>query len=199
MSNNVLDQELLARCISNEDPGAWELFVRTYSNLIWNSLHRTFHSYSFHYSPEDIEDVYSAVFLSLVEHDFKKLRQFEGRNACTLSTWLAVVAVRKAIDHMREQKKHFYTISLEDEGRSLDSVADKRHNAEALLMEQQTSAVFAKMIAAMTPKEKQLYDLLTQDCPSPEETARALKISVASFYTRKHRLIEKMKKMLQGL
>lgn len=199
MSNDIHDQELLARCVSNEDPGAWELFVRKYSNLIWGSLHKTFRSYSFHYSPEDIEDAYSTVFLSLVEHDFKKLRQFEGRNACTLSTWLAVVAVRKAIDHMRKQKKHFHIISLEDESRLLDSIADKKHNIETLLMEQQTSAALEKMIAALTPKEKQLYDLQYRNCLSPEETAEALKISVTSFYTRKHRLIEKMKKMMQGL
>ncbi len=198
MPYDVHDQDLLARCISNEEPDAWELFVRKYSNLIWSSLHRTFHAYSYPYSTEDIEDAYGAIFLSLLEHDFRKLRQFEGRNACTLSTWLTVVAVRHAVDHMRRQKKHGRVASLEDESRLLDTAADTRHDLERDLTDRQTSAALATIVAGLKPEEQKLFGLLSDDRHSPEETARALKISVATFYTRKHRLIEKVKKMMKG-
>jgi len=191
------DQELLSRCLSKEDASGWEQFVHTYSKLIWSSIHKTFRSYSFPYDPEDVEDVYSTVFLSLVENDFRKLRQFQGRNACTLSTWLAVVAVNRTIDFLRRQKRRSRVLSLDDDTLFLEPIGDGRLNAEELLIEQQSASALAEAAAGLSEPEKQMLELIVSDQKGPEAAAAALGISMEALYTRKHRLIAKLKKKIQ--
>ncbi len=196
---DIPDHELFSRCILNEDAKAWDLFFRKYSSLLRSSINRTFRSYSFHYASEDAEDAFSSLFLSLIDNNFKKFKQFQGRNGCSLSTWLTVVAVRHAIDYMRKQKKLFTTTTLEDADQIVDSADDGNRNVETVLMEQQISVALKKIIAGLTPQEGQLFDLLYQHCLAPEEAAKALGVSVSALYTRKHRLNEKIKKIINSL
>jgi len=198
MDKDETEQALLSRCLKKEDPSAWERFVQRYSNLIWSSIHRTFRSYSFSSIPEDAEDVYSAVFLSLLEDDFRRLRQFQRRNACSLGTWLAVVAVNRSIDFLRRQKRRRCLVSLDDETLFLEPITDGRLNAETLLIEQQRTAALANAAAALSSQEKHLLELVLSDRHSAEETARALGTTVEAFYTRKHRLIDKIKKSMNA-
>jgi DNA-directed RNA polymerase specialized sigma24 family protein len=58
------------------------------------------------YTNEDTEDIYSSVFLSLIENNFKKLRQFRNKNACSLTTWLTIITSRMTIDYMRKDKRY---------------------------------------------------------------------------------------------
>ena len=98
------DLAIIRQCLDNADESAWAAFVEQYSRLIWSGIQKTFRSYFFRFSQEDIEDVFGTVFLSLVENDFRKLRQYRSENSCSLSTYLTVVTVRMAIDFMRRDK-----------------------------------------------------------------------------------------------
>lgn len=187
----IPDKELIARCVSGKDPRAWEDFVRTYSKLIWSSINRAFRSSSFHYCKEDVEDVYASLFLSLLENQCKKLRLFQSRNACTLSTWLAVVAVRRTIDYMRHHGRYQLAGAEAD---LFETIADHTPNVEAILMKEQQKKNIEKILSDLPASDKELFTVLRDTDLKPVHAARALGISVASFYTRKHRLIEKIKK-----
>ena len=189
---NISDADLIARCVVHDDIDAWGHFVRQYSKLIWSCIHKTFRTSSFHYAMEDVEDVYGAIFLSLLENNCKKLQQFQSRNACTLSTWLAVVSVRQTIDYLRRQR-HYRTASSEEHGDLLETIADGRANMESVLMEKQQNEVFEKKLDSLSSQDRAMFDLLSSADIKPEVAAQRLGISTASFYTRKHRLIEKFK------
>lgn len=190
--NKNSDIELISRCLAPGNAEAWECFVRKYSNLIWSSIHKAFRSSSYTYSPEDVEDVFNSIFLSLLENDGKKLRQYQARNSCALSTWLAVVAAHKAIDHCRERRRHQRRVVAEED--TLDLAIDTTPNREATLMLEQDALEFERRIAGLTAQEQAMLELLRAKNIKAEEAAQELGISVAAFYTRKHRLIEKIKK-----
>lgn len=188
------DAELISRCLMHKDNGAWEQFVRKYSKLIWNCIHKTFRSSPFRYTAEDVEDVYSAIFLSLLENNCKKLQQFQSRNACTLSTWLAVVAVRHAIDYLRRQRRCLAE-SCGEHGELFEQVMDKTPSIETVLMEKQQNHEIEAKLAALSSQDREMFDLLSGQNLESEAAAQKLGISMASFYTRKHRLIDKFKKI----
>ena len=190
---------LIARCASGNDESAWNHFVNRYSRLIWSAIHKTFKASSFAYSAEDVEDIYSAFFLSLVENDFRKLRQFQSRNACSLSTWLTVVAVRMAIDHMRRQAVLFRTTTDPAQALLADVMADAAPNAEQLLVNAQRSGSIARSIGGLSSQDREVYELLYVKGVSPDAAAQALGTTVAAVYTRKHRLVERLKKALADL
>lgn len=194
MTDNLADSELIKRCLSDGDIGAWETFVRRYSRLIWNSVHKTFLSYSFQYTNEDVEDMYSALFLSLVENDFKKLRQFRGENSCAVSTWLTVVIVRMTIDYMRKDKRHHVLKSDQEDGDIWESIPDTRYRADKLIEEKQERESLEISMAGLSPRDEMIYDLLYNKGFSPEETAETLGLTASAVYSRKHRIIGKIKK-----
>jgi RNA polymerase sigma factor (sigma-70 family) len=178
----------------HKDSEAWEQFVRKYSKLIWSCIHKTFRSSSFRYTAEDVEDVYSTIFLSLLENNCKKLQQFQSRNACALSTWLAVVAIRQAIDYLRRQRCR-PAESAAEHGELFDLAMDKTPSIDTVLMKKQQNQVIEAELAALSSQDRAMFDLLSGQNLKPEAAAQKLGISMAAFYTRKHRLIEKFKKI----
>ncbi len=192
-SSDLSDQELIAGCLKETDSAGWEIFVRRYSKLILSCIHRTFRGYSFFHDTEDVGDVYGTFFLSLIDNDFKKLRQFQHRNECRLSTWLAVVAVRQSIDYMRRQHRSRMK-SLDEEPALFDTLADTTQNCELLLSDRQELDSLKKALDSLPHQDRAIFDLLYTQNLSPETAARKLGISTAAIYTRKHRLIEKIKK-----
>lgn len=199
MPDNTDDKELIRRCLSLKDRDAWEIFVRKYSRLIWSSVHKTFLSSSFAYTKEDSEDIYNSLFLSLMDNDFKKLRQFRGDNACSVSTWLSVITVRMTIDYMRRDKRRFVMTSGNEERDIWESIPDSKYRADKLIEEKQRSQILEKLTATLSPKDKMMYDLLFNKGFSPEDAARALSLSVSAVYSKKHRIIGKMKRYVEGM
>ncbi len=193
------DKELIERCVSGSDDAAWEEFVRQYGRLVWSGVHRTFRAASFSFAPEDAEDLFSSIFLSLVENDFESLRQFQGRNACTLSTWLTVVAAHRTIDFMRRSGNR-RQVSLDDPVSAWsETLSDGRDSMEAVLCNRQLHASLHSSLTSLSSDDRQVFELLYQKGLSPESAARTLGISIGAVYTRKHRLIERLKKDIQGV
>jgi len=199
MSDKHSDSDLIQGCLNNSDRAAWEAFVRKYSKLIWSTIHKTCHTYSFRYADEDAEDMYSGLFLSLIENDFKKLRQFRRENACSLSTWLTIITARMTIDFMRKDKGRYMAQSSREDDDLWEVVPDGKYRADKLMEEKQTAEGFNKAISALSPGDGMIYDLLYRQGFSPEETAKTLGLTVSAVYTRKHRIIGKIKKDIKDM
>lgn len=197
---NIIDvRSLIKQCVDDEDESAWELFVRTYSRIIWNAIHKTFRFYTFRYSKEDAEDIYSAVFSSLIEDDFRKLRQFRSAQTCAFTTWLSVIASRMTIDHMRRDKNRLILQSPEEGRDILDILPSGGNTPTECIEEQQKSRDFEKAREYLSARDRMVYDLLYIREEPPEEVARALGVSVSSVYSRKHRIIKKLKKHFEEM
>jgi len=196
-THDLGESGLIKRCLSGNDKTAWETFVRQYSRVIWGSIHKTFKTYSFQNSKEDAEDIYSSVFLSLVEDDFRRLRQFRSEDACTLPTWLTVVTVRKTIDYIRRDKRQLFVETELEEGDLLANHPDRCNGADALLEQKQKSTALESALAELSPGDRETYDLLFVKGLPPERVAERLGVSVSAIYSRKNRMIGKLKKSLQ--
>ena len=94
------DNSLLERCLA-QDKKAWDVFVDRYNRLIYNAIVQTLNKYSFAIENQIVDDLFQTVFLSLIEYNYKKLRQFQGK--CKLSSWLHIIAVRITINFLRKQ------------------------------------------------------------------------------------------------
>jgi len=199
MTDTLSDMELITRCIFDGDRAAWEALVKKYSRLIWNSIHKTFQIHSFSYSREDAEDMYGSVFLSLLEKDFNKLKQFRGDNACSLSTWLSIITVRMTIDYMRRDRGNLIVTPAQEDRDIWDVIPDSQYRADTLIEKKQASAHLKKSIDLLSARDRLIYDLLYNKGFSPELTAETLRLPVSIVYSRKHRIIEKIKKYIEAM
>lgn len=199
MQADLTDFELIERCLTGGDGAGWEIFVRKYSRLIWSSINKTFRAYAFRFNTEDTEDLCSAVFLSLLENDFYKLRQFSSRDACSLPTWLSVVTVRMTIDFMRKDSSHLFVAATGEDDDILETIRDNRYCAERLFEEKQESRLLSESADSLSDRDRMIFDLLYNRDTSPEEVARIMEMPVEHVYSRKHRITEKLKKNLKDV
>ena len=102
MALTEIDRTLLARCLQQE-PGAWKDFVDRFIGLFVHVIRHTGHVRSVPLSAEDVDDICSDIFVTLMKNDFAVLRHFRGSSS--LATYLAVIARRVTVHAIIRQRK----------------------------------------------------------------------------------------------
>ncbi len=188
MGTSSDDSSLIKDCISGKRE-AWDLFVSRFSKLIYHSINKA-RSYAPKLDQEDMEDIYSSVFLSFLEDDYRRLRQFKGKKGCTLSSWVRLITIRHTIDFLRKQKHH---IPIDNKNETLK---DNKPSAQDYIELSETEEMLKKAIEALPPLDRLFMELYyTKELP-PEEIADIMNISVSTVYSKKTRIRNKMEKIL---
>ena len=95
------DRQILTRCLQRET-GAWEAFVDRFLSTFVHVISHTAHARSVRLSQDDIDDLCSEIFVTLIRNEFAVLRHFKGKSS--LATYLVVVARRIVVKSL--VKKH---------------------------------------------------------------------------------------------
>jgi RNA polymerase sigma factor (sigma-70 family) len=188
------DIKLVERCIS-QDKKAWDAFVKKYNRLISHSIVQTLTRYFFPLENQIVEDLFHSVFLSLIEDNCKKLRQFRWR--CSLSSWLHVIAARVTIDYLRKQSTG---LSLNGETDDEIPLKDKLTNGNPLpdemLEHKEEKVIFEQIKKGLTKRELIFLELYYSRELSPIEISRILNTTENNVYQLKNLVRKKMKKVV---
>ena len=94
------DLEFVHRCASG-DKQSWDEFVDRYSRLIYSYILSILNIKSRILPQDNINDIFQEIIYSLIKDNFKKLKSFKARNACSLASWLRQVTINCTIDYLR--------------------------------------------------------------------------------------------------
>ncbi len=188
------DAELLAACIDG-NRRAWNTFVQRFTRYVYYLVQLTGRRYSASMTEEQVADLHNDVFVSLMEDDCRRLRAFEGKNGCSVRSWIRIITIRKAVDHLRRRRHH---ISLDaDEGETLGAALTEEgpDALDALLAQEaaQRRAQLTTLAEKLNEKDRLLLHLLFDEKLSAEAAAAVLKVSKGALYTRKTRLIQRLR------
>jgi len=192
------DRQLLFRCFSGNRK-ATEILVRRFSDLVYRSVQYTLMNKQVSFNKYDLEDLHNTIFLRLFEHGYKRLRQYQGKNGCSLGSWIRTVAVRTVLDHLRKkgldamvwQKK---LVPIEQ---AFGITQDEIEPLAAMKKEEQ-GHLLQDGIQSLSPRY-QLFMQLHFDHELPvKEVAEAMQLSIEHAYTVKHRAIQKLKVYVAG-
>lgn len=189
-------QELLQGCIRG-DAGARRRFVDEYSGIVSFGVSVIFQQFGRPSRKEEIEDLSQEVFLALFDQDARKLRQYQGRNGCSLASWIRVVANRLTIDRLRKEGR---TISLDDPmNAEATKIRETRPDAapgpEPQVEEAMRAARVREMIDDLPPKDKLFVKLFYFQGMPIEEVAETIGVTTNAAYVRKMRLHEKLRRI----
>ena len=194
-SNSTSEKELLNTCIQGSKE-AWDAFVEQYTNLIYHTISRTLKSYSSDLYYQTATDIHNSVFLSLIENDYKKLKQFEGKNGCTVASWLMIVTSNLTLNYIKRQKKH---IPLENDKSDcadvIDQVSDSQERPEEILSDNENRDILKELVKDLNPKDILFIKLYYEEELPPEEIAEILDLTVSTVYSKKNRIREKLIKI----
>ncbi|MFV0446504.1 MAG: RNA polymerase sigma factor [Planctomycetaceae bacterium] len=102
MALTEIDRRILKQCLARA-PGAWEDFVDRFVGVIVHVVRHTAHARSVQLSADDLDDLCSEVFVTLLRDDFAVLRNFRGESS--LSTYLTVIARRIVVKEIAQRRK----------------------------------------------------------------------------------------------
>lgn len=187
------DQRILSRCLSG-DRKASEHLVQRFSNLVYRSVQQTLRAKDIPFGRADVEDLHNAVFLELFDGGCKKLKQYEGRNGCSLASWIRLIAVRTVLNHLRKKGVDAMVgrkmrVALED----IPELQAKGEEAWSAVEKDAQNRLLRDGVRRLPPRDRLFIRLhFDQGLPLPD-VAAAMQISVRNAYVVKHRAVEKLK------
>jgi RNA polymerase sigma factor (sigma-70 family) len=190
------DRHLISKCISG-NRAAWETLVRRSSNLVYQTVRRTFLAKQAPFSRQDLEDLHNTVFLGLFEQGCAKLKLYQGRNGCTPASWIRIVTVRTVLNHLRkkgvdgpfwEKKK----TPVEE----LSWLKGEDQGPLALMENAEQKKLVHEGMETLAPRDRLFMKLHIDQGLPVEEVAEALQISVQNAYVVKHRAVERLRTYL---
>jgi RNA polymerase sigma factor (sigma-70 family) len=176
----ALDLALARRCVRREETAWSELIARFHAVLIGIARHQLQRA-GLGRSAESARDLASEFFERLLANDCRKLEQYQGLGS--LEAFLAVIAVRfirKRIPYLRRREP---TVSL-------DAVAQEYSTGKASVEDMDYAA---QLIGRLSSEERLLYHLHWVQGATADACARALGITIETFYARKSRMLKRLR------
>ena len=190
------DWDLVSRCLAGDKKAA-EMLVRRFSDIVYRSVQYALTAKHVPFSRHDLEDLHNAIFLSLFEHGCKKLRHYEGRNGCSLASWLRMIAVRTVLDHLRQKgvdalSRQQRKVPLE----SLPELAGDLREPEATVERGERERMVQLGVEKLSPRDRLFFKLHFEQGLSIAEVAETMRLSLDHAYTIKHRAIQRLKSLV---
>lgn len=179
------DAELLARIRTGAVDDFAEI-VRRHQNRVFAILGR------YERDPHRLQDLAQETFLKV----WRALDQFDGR--APFEHWLARIAVRVALDHLRRQKRHRGEVALSELGQSgLEWL--RQPNAPAEPDAQSAVELLQAAMDALSPADRVVLTLLELEDRSVNEVAALLGASSVAVRVRALRARQRLGRALKKL
>lgn len=186
------DRDIIDGCI-NGDRALRDLFVRRFSNLVYGAIQGVFKVRQRPMVREDLDDLHNSVFMVLFDRDCRKLSQYEGRNGCSLASWVRMIAVRHVLDDFRKQG-HAYMVNEDIEDLEfLDGVVPAEPGPETRIDAKERLVIIEQALEEMLPRDRLLIRLHCFDELPLEQVARMMDVSANTVYSVKSRAIQRLK------
>jgi RNA polymerase sigma factor (sigma-70 family) len=190
--DQLADHRILEGCIAG-DRKAQDAFVRRFSNLIYQIVQSTLRGRNLPLQKPDLEDLHNTVFVKLFEKKCKKLRQYQGKNGCSISSWIRLIAVRTILDSFRKDRADILT--RRENIVTLDSVVNTAGEVPgqwAYMENAERFKLIQKGLHSLPPRDRLLLRLHCEEGLSLRDIAGILKISESNAYSIKHRAIKRL-------
>lgn len=194
----ISDETILSGCIKG-DRDFQEAFVMRFSNLVYDRIHRTLKKVNTQINQQHIEDLHQTVFLKLFDQKCRKLKQYKGKNGCSLGSWICVVTMRIVLDYLSRGTD---ALAHRHPSETLD-LAVELHAPGPLPSDQLTTAEHWRQIE-MGLKQLKMRDQLVIrmhycDGYPMKNIGKALGISKENIHSVKHRALKRLRSKIKKL
>ena len=192
------DRAFVHKCVSG-DRHAQDEFLARYSRLIYNYIYSALRAKGLADNQEIVADLFQEIILSLFKDNFKKLRSFQGKNGCSLASWLRLVTVNRTLDYVKEKKA---VVSLEEESDddlSLKNIIPSEEEpVSGRLSRKEELSSLQDCIGALNNDEKYFLEMHFNRNLGFVELMRHFSSTRGSIDMRKSRIIEKLRECFKN-
>ena len=186
------DLEFLQSCLKG-DKQSWAEFILRYSPLIYNYIYSVLKVKGRTVSPEQVEDIFQEIFHALIKDSYRKLSTYQGRNGCSLASWLRQVTINFTIDYLRKLKPILSLDAQDEQGFTLaDTLKDLSPGAVEFINDQDRRKTLQECIGLLESGEQYFLELFLNQRLTLEEIKEHLKINRGAVDMRKGRIFQKL-------
>lgn len=155
-----MDDVIFAKKCAGGDPAARNEFLAKYSRLIYKYILSVSRAYGRPQAADHADDIFQDFFCFLFADNGRKLLSFQGRNGCTLASWLRLVAARFTLDYLGKLKP---LLSIEEDvpgaGSLKGILADAAQGASAVLMRDEQMDNLKECIETLETDDKYFIEM----------------------------------------
>ncbi|MFO0666429.1 MAG: sigma-70 family RNA polymerase sigma factor [Polyangiaceae bacterium] len=192
-ANYGTETELVAGLLADE-PLAWRAFEKRYGSLIERCIAKILRRFNRIVSEEDVAEVRANVYLQLLSSGRNKLRSWSPDMGSRLSTWLGMIAIHAAYDHLRSVRREPHK---EDIAAAFELACTTPDPYQQTASRQNLDRT-RKAIEAFSDKDQVFAALYFGEGLEPEEIAEQMNISVKTVYTKKHKIQGRLLAAFEG-
>lgn len=184
-----MKEEDIIKGIILGDENAFRELVDNYKKMVVNTCMGLLHNM------EDAEDVAQEVFIEI----YRSIRKFKEDSK--LSTWIYRIAVNKALNHIRDNKKHSWLLSISNrksiENQRLFRISVGEEDIPDFgIQKAQRAKILHKVIDSLPMNQKVAFTLSKYEDLSNKEIAEIMSRTVVSVESLIHRAKMNLQKKL---
>ena len=189
----IADGALLGAVLRREED-AWCELLRRYRGLIYRCITKVLCRYESVLCNETVNEVFSDVCLNLLRNDMKKLRAYDAERGSKLGTWIGLITIHTAYDHLRVTARQPVLDRIDGVLEREDCVPGP---LDQLLSKERRSQV-NDLASDFSPRDRRFMELYFGRGLSPTEVAQVMNISVKTVYSKKHKIQNRLVAMAQS-
>ncbi len=194
-----LSEDDLLRAVLEKQPGAWGAFYERYERLMLSCIRKVMHRYTAFYVEEDLEGILNGVCLNLVKDDFKKLRTFDPERGYKLSSWVGLIATNTALDALRRREPIHARLDCQGEDDAPLDLPDPGADPGERIEHTEEWEMLLRAIGELGETDRRFMELYYVKELEPDEIAAKMGISVNTVYSRKNKVREKLRRIVESM
>ena len=180
----VLNKEML-NALFTGDEEAKKAFLKKCTKLIYSYVDKTLKFYKADFLYNEVEDIHNDIFLSLIDKNYKKLKSFKGKNDCSVASWIRVVTVNSTINRIKKDKSHI----------PIDDSSNSQEEPDVEFVKRESEKILKELKKELNTVDRLFFKLYFEKKRSPKEIAKILNITESTVYSKKSRIIGKLRKI----
>lgn len=184
------DLALLEGLLVN-DPRAWREFGVRYERLIQRCIAKVIRRFGSRVTAEDAREIQGQLVLSLLANDKHKLRSFDAARGNRFSSWIGMLAMNAAYDHLRSIRREPNKTALDA---AVDVPADVSDPFEQTA-ERERAGLAARMLSDFSERDRTFAALYFGEGMDPVQIAERMNISIKTVYSKKHKIQSKLESL----
>ncbi len=184
------EAELIAGLLRSSDR-AWRDFHTRYDRLIYRCITKVTSRFSF-VSHDDIREIYATLLLQLLSNDMHKLRSYDASRGSRFSSWIGLLAVNAAYDHLRSHRREPNRAPVAE----AEALSSEEPSPLEIVERRQRSVQIENVLRSFSAKDREFVSLYFGEGLDAEEVAERMQISVKTVYSKKHKIRTRLEAML---
>jgi RNA polymerase sigma-70 factor (ECF subfamily) len=190
------DAQLLRGCLGG-NAEARDQLVRRFSHLIYSTIMGTLNIKGLNPNHYDIDDLHNHVIVQLFDRQCLKLRQFKGKNGCSLASWIRMLTVRATLDHLRRNRDALAHPKMWVPLDALEAMEAPSISVLDALEAHDRQLILERAIESLPPRDRLMIRMHCLEGCSLKKMAAVLNVTENNVHSVKHRAVQKLKKAVE--